>query len=150
VQVDENRVLLTYSRTFNGAAQSGQSALWLDSCAGGYGSRRMFACPRCGRRCQVVYFGGNGFACRKCLKLVYLSEAKDAVDRLWQKQRKIERRLAGGDDKWNGWRKPKGMHQVTFDRLREMIGQIEQAKDMAFVIHMQPFLRRCGMKLSDL
>lgn len=142
VRVESDRVILSYRRNSNGEAQWTECTLWIERCAGGYGSRRMFACPRCGQRCAIVYFGSNGVACRKCLRLVYLSESGDAIDRLWRKQRKIERRLAGKADKWDGWRKPKGMHQVTFDRLREKIGRIEQKRNTAFVIHMQPFLRR--------
>lgn len=150
VRVEHARVILSYQRTSNGEAQQLECSLWIERCAGGYGPRQMFICPRCGKRCAVVYFGGNSFACRKCLKLVYLSEAEDAIGRLWRKQRKIERRLAGRDDDWNGWRKPKGMHQVTFDRLRKKIDQIEQEKDMAFFTHALPILRRFGLSLSGL
>lgn len=141
VRVESDRVILSYQRTSNGESRQMECSLWIERCAGGYGSRRMFACPRCGQRCAIVYFGSNGFACRKCLRLVYLSESGDAIDRLWRKQRKIERRLAGKADNWGGW-KPKGMHQATFDRLMEKIGRIERKRDAAFVIHMQPFLRR--------
>lgn len=141
VRVESDRVILLYQRNSNGESQWTECTLWIERCAGGYGSRRVFACPRCGQRCAIVYSGSNGFACRKCLRLVYLSESGDAIDRLWRKQRKIERRLAGKADNWNGW-KPKGMHQTTFYRLMEKIGRIEQKRDDAFVIHMQPFLRR--------
>ena len=67
----------------------------------------MFRCPRCGDRCVVVYFGGGTFACRKCMRLGYASEAETMIGRLWRKQKKIERRLAGGADEWDG-AKPNG------------------------------------------
>jgi hypothetical protein len=73
------------------------------------------------------------FACRHCSKLAYTSQSEDVTSRLWRKQRKIERRLAGGAGDWNGWRKPKGMHQTTFDRLRASIADIEREKDKAFI-----------------
>lgn len=150
VRVESDRVILSYQRTSDGESQQVECGLWMERCNGGYGSRRMFVCPRCGKRCAVVYFAGNYFACRKCLRLAYLSEAEDSMSRLWRKQRRIERRLAGEAGEWDGWRKPKGMHQVTFDRLRGKIDQIEQAKDRAFVAHMSPLLMRLGLNLSDL
>lgn len=150
VRVEADQVVLSCRHTSHGEPQWTDHTLLIQHCAGGYGSRRMFACPRCCRLCAVVYSNGSNFACRKCLKLVYLSEAEDAIGRLWRKQRKIERRLAGGDDEWNGWMKPKGMHQTTFERLTDRIGQIEQEKDRAFVADVLPFLKRCGVNLSDL
>jgi hypothetical protein len=147
VRVESDRVILSYQRTGTGKSQ--QSSLWLDRCAGGYGARRMFACPWCGKRIAIVYFGAGGFACRSCLRLAYASEAESTMDRLWRKQRKIERRLAGGAGDWDGW-KPKGMHQTTFDRLTEKIDQIEQDKDVVFAVQFAPLMRRLGLSVFDL
>lgn len=146
VRSEVNRVVLSYQRTINGEAQQMECTLWIKRCAGGYGTRPMFTCPRCGKRCAVVYFGGNGWACRKCLRLVYLSEAEDAMGRLWRKQRKIEGRLLDGE---NYYQKPKGMHWRTFNQLTDKIDKIEQQKDMACFAHLGPLLMRSGLKLSD-
>lgn len=93
------------------------------------GGRTWFTCPRCGGRCAIVYYAGARFACRQCLNLAYSSQSDDANGRTWRKQRKIEGKLSGGAGEWNGWRKPKGMHQETFDRLRHQIYECEQRRD---------------------
>lgn len=147
VRSETDRMVLSYQRTYNGESQQVECRLWLAACAGGYGSRPMFRCPCCARRCAVVYFGGNTFACRKCLRLVYLSEAEDAMGRLWRKQRKIEARLLDGD---SCYQKPKGMHWRTFNRLADKIDEIEQQKDMACFAHLAPLLMRSGFNLADI
>lgn len=94
-----------------------------------YGGGRMwFVCPYCGRRCALVYIGRQ-VACRKCLKLRYPSQSDDDTDALWRKQRKLEAKLGGADY----WRKPKGMHQTTFDRIRREIIELESKRDWLLV-----------------
>ena len=80
--------------------------------------------PAAGRG-GVVYFGAPGgrYACRKCLNLDYLSEAKDGTGRLWSKQTKLEARL--GED----GEKPKGMHWKTYERICDRLGNVEEQKD---------------------
>ena len=95
----------------------------------------------------MVYFGAPGgrYACRRCSRVTYLSQCEDETGRLWRKQRKIERKLAGHSaGEWNGVDKPKGMHQQTFDRLRRQIGEMEMRKDDLFAIQLAPLLRRLG------
>ncbi len=105
-----------------------------------YGGERVwFLCPHCGKRSAILYLTSGTFACRHCSKLAYASQSEDAISRLWRKQRKIERRLAGSAGEWNGWRKPKGMHQTTFDRLRAAIVEIEREKDRAFMMTVMQF-----------
>lgn len=102
------------------------------------GLRTWFACPRCGRRCGVVYFGSPSgrYACRQCLNIAYPSQSQDKISRLWDRQRKIERKLSGGMGEWNRWQKPKGMHQKTFDHLRNQLYEIESEKDHEFYLSM--------------
>jgi hypothetical protein len=90
------------------------------------GSRQWFACPRCGRRCAVIYMGGGEFACRTCLRLGYISESLDTVNRLWRKQSKLEVRLGpdGG--------KPKRMRKRTYERIWARIDAVEEARDAAW------------------
>jgi hypothetical protein len=107
----------------------------------------MFRCPCCAKKCAVVYFGGNTFACRKCLKLVYISEGQDPMGRLWSKQRKIESRLIDGD---MHYQKPKGTHWRTFNRLADKIDEIEQQKDAVFLICAGALLARMGLKPEEL
>lgn len=146
VRSEADRMVLSYQRTYNGESQQVECRLWLAACAGGYGPRPMLCCPSCSRRCAVVYFGGNAFACRKCLKLVYLSEGEDAMGRLWRKQRKIESRLIDGGSRYL---KPKGMHWRTFNRLADRIDEIEQQKDATFLIRAGALLARIGWPSKD-
>lgn len=72
-----------------------------------------FVCSYCSQRCALIYLGKQ-VACRKCLQLRYPSQADDEMDASWRRQYKLEEKLGGRS--W--WRKPKGMHQRTFDRIR--------------------------------
>lgn len=147
VRTEVDRVIVSYHRTRNGQTHPFECALLIQRSAGGYGSRPVFTCPSCRKRCAVVYFGGNAFACRTCLKLVYASEAEDLMGRLWRKQRKIESRLLDGDD---CYQKPKGMHWRTFNRLADEIDEIEQQKDIACFSSLAPLLMRSGLDLAGI
>ena len=91
------------------------------------GSRPWFACPRCYGRVAILYLW-NVPACRKCARLVYPSQADDAMGRSWRRTRKLEKRLSGGTGEWN-YRRPKGMRRATFERLREEYWREEQLRD---------------------
>lgn len=90
------------------------------------GSRRWFACPRCRRRCAVIYMRGGTFACRTCLRLGYVSESLDAVNRLWRKQSKLEARLGPDGER------PKRMRERTYERIVERIEAVEEAREAAW------------------
>lgn len=150
---DPERVSLSYQWTpYNSEPRTVECSLWIVRTPCNYGgSRPWFRCPSCGRRCGVVYYGAPGgcFACRHCVRVSYFSQCDDVMGRLWRRQRKVERKLAGGAGEWNGWQKPKGMHQNTFDRLVELVNVIEQEKDAQFAAKMLPLLARLGLRLSD-
>ena len=73
----------------------------------------------------MVYFGARGgrYACRRCLRLAYMSETEDLSGRLWRKQAKLENRLD------EDWARPKGMHTRTWERLKGQLCDIESQKD---------------------
>lgn len=143
-RVEIDRVVLSYQRTSNGESKQVHCNLWIAPCAGGFGARQMFLCPCCAKRVAVVYFGGNAFACRRCLRLVYVSEGQDKVGRLWRKQQKIESRLIDADTQYQ---KPKGMHWRTFERLCDTINEIEQEKDDVSFIRIARLLGGMGLEL---
>ena len=92
------------------------------------GNRPWFLCPKCGRRCGVLYFRGRGaglYQCRACAGIAYASQCQDSVGRSWIKQRKIEATLV------DGWHKPKGMHWKTYKRLRGVAIGCERLRDDA-------------------
>lgn len=124
--LDADSMKLVY--TYNGTPYMVRVALEQTSCNYG-GSRTWGLCPRCHGRVAMLYLSDGGWVCRKCARLSYPSQSDDITARTWREQGKIERRLAGGKGEWNGWRKPKGMHQTTFDRLRHRVMDLEQVRD---------------------
>jgi ribosomal protein S27AE len=85
-----------------------------------YGGERVwFLCPDCDKRVAVLALHGSRFVCRHCHKRPYGSQQEGYVDRMQRKARKVRKRLGATDNLMESiWRKPKGMHQKTFDRLR--------------------------------
>ncbi len=68
---------------------------------------------------MAVLYGGKYFWCRHCYGLAYSSQREGIPDRMMRKARKIRERLKASDNLTMPiWRRPKGMHQKTFDRLR--------------------------------
>ena len=92
---------------------------WTPCHFGGY--RPWFLCPRCGRRAAILY-AGQYFYCRVCRDLAYPSENEGRLDRLYRQANKIRRRLncePGALSPINI--PPKGMHEKTFDLLRDQV-----------------------------
>ena len=86
------------------------------------GERPWFICPNvsCQRRVGKLYLRGGYFICRHCAGAAYGSQRETVSDRLMRKARKIRRRLGASMNLTESvWRKPKGMHWKTFERLRE-------------------------------
>jgi hypothetical protein len=109
------------------------------------GSRAWFRCPWCPRRCAILYgLSGDGyFACRRCLRLAYASEAEDTMGRLWRKKRKLEARLIDGE------LKPKGMRWRTFERIHAKIDATDEALDAAWLAGCAGLFARLGMTPED-
>ena len=83
--------------------------------------RKWFLCPRCWKRVAILYGVGKYFFCRHCYDLTYSSRQEGPIDRIGRKARKIRARLGASTDLFEPIRcnRPKGMHQRTFERLRE-------------------------------
>ena len=82
------------------------------------GHRPWFRCPSCSRRVMVLALQRRLFRCRKCHDIPYGSQTEMRIDRLIRKARKIRGSVGASEDlKEPIWRKPKGMHQKTFERL---------------------------------
>jgi hypothetical protein len=118
------------------------------------GFRKWFRCPECGRRVAVIYLAGKYFLCRHCHDLCYTSQQEREIDRMIRKQRKIRKRLKVSNDLATSiWKKPKGMHQKTFNRLRhkdEKIGmykwELIGEKVGVLQSHLELIKDRFGMK----
>lgn len=83
------------------------------------GSRPWFLCPYCSRRVGKLYIGNDGFACRKCYRLVHASTREDAEGRLQLRKRKLEARLD------EDGQKPRGMHWLTYERICNQLDNLE-------------------------
>jgi hypothetical protein len=97
-----------------------------------YGGERLrFACPACGRRCEVVYRGDRRrLGCYACSGLRYASEADEAEhERLLRRVQTIRGRLGGpeaADLSLPFPPKPKWMRWTTYHRLRATAEELEQ------------------------
>jgi hypothetical protein len=145
-RIEPESLTLSYQWTPSGGdplARSTKFRLSHTNCHFG-GVRHWLRCKWCGRRCAIVYgLSGDGyFACRRCLRLGYASEAEDRLGRLWRKQRKLEARL--GDNH----QKPKWMRMRTYERIWTQINEVEEMKDQAFYLGAMAILRRGGVSFE--
>lgn len=130
VRAEDDRVILTYRHQSGGGDWEDKSyPVWLDWTTCNFGGKRpWFLCPAhgCSRRVAILY-GGSIFACRHCYQLAYPSQRETDYDRAARRANKIKARLGWKQGVLNpkGWKKPKGMHWHTFERLN--------AKQDAFV-----------------
>ena len=108
------------------------------------GQRQWLVCPRCQRRCRILY-GGGRFYCRKCYRLKYQSQSEDSAQRAITRAQATRKRLGGFegiDDPFPT--KPKGMHWKTYNRLAEAddeAGQRWDAAMMGFIAEFERFQR---------
>lgn len=116
-----------------------------------YGGRRpWFRCPRCGRRCAVVYLR-RLCACRVCHRLAYPSQREDASSRAHRRGRKLMGRLGvTGQDAWDlaleprCAPKPPRMRWATWERIVAAAEEAEEARVGALMGGLERLLRRCG------
>lgn len=82
------------------------------------GVRNWFLCPRCERRCALLY--GDGYVCRNCAKGHYASEHASPEERKLRKAFKTRERLGqqSGGIVAPFPEKPKHMHWSTYLRIR--------------------------------
>ena len=89
--------------------------------------------PQCGDRCGILY-QKERFACRKCHRLAYASQMQSTQQRSYSQARKIRRSLGGSGSLEEPFpKKPRGMHQSTYERLLERHdAYIERGNDAPF------------------
>lgn len=109
------------------------------------GTRPWFRCPHCDRRVAVLFLRAGRFKCRQCSGVVYASQAGDVMARAWGRQTKLENLL---DDHW---RRPKGMHRSTHQRIVRSILRYEEIRDDAIdaqLFRLRGRLRALGDRLG--
>jgi hypothetical protein len=90
------------------------------------GRRPWFQCTAesagssCSRRAAKIYLGDSSvFACRRCYGLAYVSQCSSAFRRDIARAMKIRIRLGGSPSLLDPFPpRPKGLHRVTYERLR--------------------------------
>ena len=135
LRFDRHGLTVTYRITSGGVSSSVEDRVDFDWTYPAYGGRRIwFRCPRCGKRCGILYLG-HRVACRKCFDLAYPCEMQSRMDRGWALHGRWLSRIDGG--------KPKRMHWSTFDNLRAKV-------DKRALARVQPLLqswKRQGLQI---
>jgi len=119
-RVEKDTLVLVYrARVQGGEWESIKEPVQLSRTPCHYGGERVwFLCPDCDRRVAVLYGHGPRFLCRHCQRLPYGSQQEGDMERMQRKARKVRKKLDATENLFESvWRKPKGMHQKTFDRL---------------------------------
>ncbi len=110
--------------SFASHGRSVLQVLMLSQVSNTFGGHRIYlTCPRCSSRRREVYLLDGLFLCRVCHALPYQSQSEGRIDRAWRAERKVELKLSPFR------KKPKGMHQTTFNRLRNQIYDLELQRD---------------------
>ncbi len=85
------------------------------------GTEPYFCCPRCGRRCRVLYFVGAGLRCRRCIRGLYYCQVLDPAGQALRRFRALRNRIRPGteNERLDYFpRRPKGMRRVTYQRIK--------------------------------
>lgn len=123
--VHENHLLLQYRYKETEAVE--QKIYFTFTPCNYAGKRVWFSCPFCGRRCAVIYSCGKYFACRICCNLTYRTSNETPTDRRARRANKLRKRIGATPGVLNHLPifKPKGMHQLTWDRIMNEIQYLE-------------------------
>ncbi len=94
-----------------------------------YGGKRIWSlCPGCGKRVAILYGAGKYFLCRHCCNLTYETCNETPRDRRFSKANKLRKKIGAQAGCLNPLPrlKPKGMHQMTWTRIRIEVQHLER------------------------
>ena len=110
------------------------------------GVRYWWLCPKCERRCRVLY-GGRLFVCWKCSGAYYeTQQSKSLAIRIRAELHRIRRRLGFNGDVVPP--KPKGMHWRTYAQLTKRFTHLLEAWEMAKMFDLLESAQRLGIPTS--
>ena len=113
-----DRVYLSYyRRERNGLAPVAQRIRLTRTPCNFGGHRHWFRCPRCQRRCALLYLVHDHLICRPCSRVPYYTQQCGDVDRLKHKRGKLDTRL------------DKRLRRKTRDRLIDEWIEIQEQID---------------------
>ncbi len=117
--LSDNALELHYTRTQGDEPEQVREPISLDRTPCNYGGERSwFNCPRCWKRCGVLYCGPQGFICRDCAGLSYRTQRIGDTGRLFARLARLRARLGWPPGVASGTGgKPRGMRWRTFERL---------------------------------
>ncbi len=120
-----------YIRLFYSITPRNQEAISLDyqiqviTTPANFGGHRFwFICPVTFKKASVLYSSSRyqKFVSRHAIGLLYESQSENYGNRLITKKEKIEKKLGGE----NCYKKPKGMHQRTYDKSLNQFFSLEE------------------------
>lgn len=82
------------------------------------GIRHYFRCPKCNSRMRILYCHHGYYACRKCLKLGYWSQRLRPTRRYQYMSKKVEDFVKNRGGNIDLYRKPRHMHNSSYQKLR--------------------------------
>jgi len=136
-EVTESCLILKYRhREQSGVWEVVEQVVLFDQTPCNYGGhRKWFLCSQCQRRVEILY-GLQGpdkyFLCRDCHGLTYVSCNTHPRKRLFYKANKLKRKIGVEPGIMDFIpKKPKGMHQSTFDGTIYEIQKLEYFGDQA-------------------
>lgn len=129
-----DRLILEFRyKAHGGEWQPVTQAIMFDHTPCHYGkTRKWFLCPKCNKRVAVLCGEAHLFLCRHCNQLSYRSQNADKLERTRLKRNKLGNRIFVDYDNGYGYEKIKGMHQRTFETLRQQHSEINQEYEVLF------------------
>ena len=113
-------------REYGGEWESIEQNVWFERTSCNYGGHRTwFRCPGCNRRVGVLSGNGRLFLCRHCYDLPYGSQQETRIDRMIRARSKLESVIFDEES----YRKAKGMHWATYNKLFERWANLESRVD---------------------
>ena len=130
VQSDGDAAILILDYKLNGSPVTQRIRLASSPCRFG-GVRWLAICPNTGRRVAHLYIGASGAFSRHAYGLAFNSQRECALDRSLRRRDKALAKLKADDPML--FRRPKGMHSRTYERLMQEVFQEEEFLDVAIL-----------------
>jgi hypothetical protein len=147
--IGESQLLFSYNQQVgNNPSRDVTEVVLIDRTPCHYGRFRLwFLCPKCDRRVAILFFVHTRFLCRYCHRLSYSSQNEDVLARMKRRTWKIRGLLGASDNLTVAiWKKPKGMHWRTFERLRRNERLANAKVDLVWVGEARRFLGGKGKR----
>lgn len=129
IRDSENAILrLSFTRGPEGDRESVEQVVRLVYSQPNFGGRRWWMiCPYRHERVAKLYLpnGGDRFAGRKAWRLAYQCQRSARRDRPFDKLNRLQRKVGGEVGYEACFRRPKGMHRRTFERLERRYWELD-------------------------